>query len=138
MQAADSAKRSVVGKRADKLRRSGAAKPAGERLGAAGPPTPSTSGRSEHRDYRGRLDLDVASAVEIDSLSGVGPALAKRIVADRMVNGAFRELTALRRVKGVSAKLLVRLDSVVSFSGVYKPSLASDTIIPAKAARKRR
>jgi len=138
MQAADSAKRSVVGKRADKARRPGSAKAAAERVGAPGQSPANTGGRSEHRDYKGRLDLDVATAVEIDSLPGMGPALATRIVADRMVNGAFRELTALRRVRGVSAKLLVRLDSIVSFSGAYKPAVASDTIIPTKGSRKQR
>jgi hypothetical protein len=76
--------------------------------------------------------------MQIDSLPGVGPALAKRIVLDRMQHGAYRELIALRRVKGMSLKLLARLDSLVSFSGAYKPPLASDTEIVAKSRRKSR
>jgi competence protein ComEA len=139
MQAADSAKRSAAAKRADRDRR----KPAGATRRAAGvagvAPTPTAPPfHAVHRDYRGRLDLDVATAAEIDSLPGMGPALAKRIVADRMANGAFRELVALRRVKGVSAKVLAALDSVVSFSGAYKAPVPSDTIFPKKSSRKRR
>jgi len=134
MQAADSARRSITGKRAERGRRKTPAPRVG---GVAQSPGPAAA-RSEHRDYRGRLDLDVATAAEIDSLPGVGPALARRIAANRMATGPFRELSALRRVRGVSAKLLASLDSVVSFSGAYKAPVASDTIIPPKSARKRR
>jgi hypothetical protein len=98
----------------------------------------SSAARPLHRDYRGRLDLDAATAAEIDSLAGVGPSLAKRIVIDRMTKGPFRELVALRRVTGVTPKLLAQLDSLVSFSGISKVSEPSDTILPTKATRKRR
>lgn len=137
MQAADSAKRSLAGKQADKLRRQKGKSPTAART-AGVQQSPTNGPRSEHRDYKGRLDLDLASATEIDSLPGMGPAIAKRIVADRIKNGAFRELIALRRVKGMSPKVLSGLDSLVSFSGSYKPPLASDTIITAKQTRKRR
>lgn len=137
MQAADSAKRSASAKRPDKGRRPAQMKSGGHVAGVAQQPASSRTG-PEHRDYKGRLDLDLASAAEVDSLPGMGPALAKRIVADRMANGAFRELIALRRVRGINPKLLARLDSLVSFSGASKPVLASDTVIAAKSPRKRR
>jgi DNA uptake protein ComE-like DNA-binding protein len=138
MQAADSAKRSLTAKRPDKSRR-----PAQSKRGSAGTtgvaqqPTPTVASPT-HRDYKGRLDLDLATATEIDSLPNVGPILAKRIVADRMVNGAFRELTALRRVRGVSLKLLASLDSLIGFSGINKPPLASDTVIAGTRQAKHR
>lgn len=135
MQAADSAKR-AGGKRLDAGTNRSTA-----RGRAAGLPAPRSAGPSgaggAHRDYRGRLDLDLASAAEIDSLSEIGPTLAKRIVADRMANGAFRELIALRRVKGMTPKLLAHLDSLVSFSGTYKPPQSSDTILAAKPRKSR-
>jgi competence protein ComEA len=137
MQAADSAKRSLAAKRQDKNGRQTQAKSAGRKAGIVQPPS-SAGAAATHRDYKGRLDLDVASAAEIDALPGMGPALSKRIVADRMANGAFRELIALRRVKGVNAKLLTALDSLVSFSGIYKTPQASDTVLTAKPSRKRR
>src|ERR1700761_2967918 len=91
MQAADSAKRSVAGKRADKTRRQAPAKPAAARTGGIAQQPATSIGPPAHRDYKGRLDLDQATAAEIDSLPGMGPTLAKRIVTDRMANGAFRE-----------------------------------------------
>ena len=63
-----------------------------------------------------RVDLDVAPADEIEKLPGIGPSLAKRIVADRTANGPFGCLQALDRVKGVGPALLARLDSLATFS----------------------
>jgi DNA uptake protein ComE-like DNA-binding protein len=62
------------------------------------------------------IDLDIATADEIETLRYIGPALAKRIVADRDSLGPFGSLDGLQRVKGVGPKLAARLDSTVTFS----------------------
>jgi DNA uptake protein ComE-like DNA-binding protein len=67
-----------------------------------------------------RLDLDTAPAADIDRLPGVGPALAKRIVANRDSGGAFGCLAALDAVKGVGPALLRRIDSLVTFGGARR------------------
>lgn len=64
-----------------------------------------------------RLDLDVATPGEVEALPGIGPALAKRIVANREATGAFGCLAALDAVKGIGPATLRRLDSLVTFSG---------------------
>ena len=63
------------------------------------------------------VDLDRASEREIDVLPWVGPALARRIVANRDSFGPFGSLEALGRVKGVGAATRKRLASLVTFSG---------------------
>jgi DNA uptake protein ComE-like DNA-binding protein len=68
------------------------------------------------------IDLDVASADEIETLRYIGPALAKRIVADRDSLGPFGSLDGFQRVKGVGPKLAARLDSTVTFSLLPRPS----------------
>ena len=68
------------------------------------------------------IDLDIASADEIETLRYIGPALAKRIVADRDSLGPFGSLDGLQRVKGVGPKLAARLDSTVTFSLLPRPS----------------
>lgn len=65
-----------------------------------------------------RIDLDVASAADIDKLPRVGPAMAKRIVANRDSFGAFKSLDGLGRVKGLGDATLQRLRELVTFSGV--------------------
>ena len=62
------------------------------------------------------VDLDRASASEIERLPWVGPALARRIVANRDSFGAFGSLGALERVKGLGPATRKRLANRVTFS----------------------
>src|SRR5687768_6719775 len=68
------------------------------------------------------IDLDVATAEQIETLRYIGPAMAKRIVADRDSLGPFGSLDGFQRVKGVGPKLAAKLDSTVTFSLVPRPS----------------
>jgi competence protein ComEA len=78
----------------------------------------------------GKLDLDVATAVQIDSLPGVTPLMAKRIAADRMARGPFLDRNGLRRVPGVGPRFLAAIDSLVTFSGTYAQASPGDSTIP--------
>ena len=86
----------------------------------------------------GKLDLDVATAAQIDSLPGVTPTMAKRIAADRMKRGPFLNLDGLRRVSGVGPSFAKQLDSLVTFSGVYTQGAAQDSTIRARPRKSRR
>jgi competence protein ComEA len=55
------------------------------------------------------LDLNRASAAELELLPAIGPALAARIVADRAEFGAFRSVEELARVRGVGPRTVARL-----------------------------
>ncbi|MDB4875062.1 MAG: Helix-hairpin-helix DNA-binding class 1 [Gemmatimonadetes bacterium] len=85
---------------------------------------------------RGKLDLDVASAPQLDSLPGVSAAMAKRIVADRLQHGPFLNRDGLRRVSGVGPAFLARIDSLVTFSGTYRFPEPVDTVIPRPATKR--
>lgn len=66
-------------------------------------------------DKSGKLDINRASAEELDSLKGIGPAKAQAIVDDRERNGYFTGVEQLTRVKGIGEKLLSTIkDSVVA------------------------
>ena len=65
-----------------------------------GPPAPTT---------RRPLDVNLASAAELERLPGVGPALAARIVDVRAREGPFGSVDDLRRVRGVGGATLERL-----------------------------
>lgn len=69
------------------------------------------------RDSSIVIDVDRASAVELEALPRVGPKLAQRIVEDRNEHGAFGSLTALTRVKGIGPKLVTHIAPHVTFSG---------------------
>ena len=96
-------------KAADSARHAGLRKPKGPVKKA--PPKPA-----------GKVDLDVATAAEIEALRYIGPTLARRIVADRDSFGPFGSMEGLRRVKGVGPSIVEKLDSAVTFSLVPRPT----------------
>ena len=63
------------------------------------------------------LDVDVASAAEIEALPRIGPALATRIVASRDSLCPFGSLEGLGRVRGIGPAMLKLLAPRVTFSG---------------------
>ena len=97
-------------KAADSARRAGLRKPSREKKQK--PPAKPA----------GPVDLDVASAEEIESLRYIGPALARRIVADRDSLGPFGSIEGLKRVKGVGPSMVEKLRSTVTFSLVPRPN----------------
>jgi len=62
------------------------------------------------------IDPDLATAVELARLPGVGMRLAKQIVADRAVRGPFGHPEALSRVPGIGPATVRRLEPFLRFS----------------------
>jgi competence protein ComEA len=55
----------------------------------------------------GPVNINTADAATLASeLTGVGPALAEAIVADRKANGNFATAEALTRVKGIGERII--------------------------------
>ncbi|HEU5091471.1 MAG TPA: helix-hairpin-helix domain-containing protein [Nitrospira sp.] len=63
-----------------------------------------------------RLDLNRASAGELESLPGIGTVMAQRVIAFRESVGRFQKIEDLRGVKGIGAKKFERLKSFVMVS----------------------
>ena len=78
------------------------------------------------------LDLDVATAIDLEALPGVGPSLARRIVAERDAHGPFGSLQGLERVRGIGPALVERLKPLVLFSGVPLPGTRSPVKAPSR------
>lgn len=86
------------------------------------------------------IDIDIASAAEIETLRGIGPALAKRIVADRDSLGPFGSTDELQRVRGIGKRLAEKIAGQVTFSLLPRhPRTDSDgTSAPPRSRRKSR
>lgn len=55
------------------------------------------------------LDLNQASAADLEAVPGLGPVLAHRITTFRAEHGPFRDLEGLLQVKGIGPKLLEKI-----------------------------
>jgi competence protein ComEA len=55
------------------------------------------------------VDLNRASALDLDGLPGVGPVLAGRIIAHRSRHGPFRHPEELLAVRGIGPRLFAKL-----------------------------
>ncbi len=77
----------------------------------SGPITVAVSGGDE--TPAGPVDLNVATAAQLESLPGIGPTTAAAIIDDRERNGPFAAVADLERVPGIGpAKLAAIADRV--------------------------
>lgn len=61
----------------------------------------------------GKVNLNTASESELESLPGIGPSTAAKIVSDRMSNGSYKSVDDLARVSGIGEKKLESIRDLV-------------------------
>ncbi len=71
-------------------------------------PSKSTS-RSANKTFNGIVNLNRATKSQLDSLVGIGPVIAARIIAYRNQNGSFMSVEDLLKVSGIGSKTLERI-----------------------------
>jgi len=62
----------------------------------------------------GRVDINRATAEELDALPGIGPAKAKAIVDYREANGPFATVDALMNVKGIGPAVFGKIEASIT------------------------
>ena len=78
-----------------------------------GPTPPYTQWESMISDAR-RVDVNHATAEELERLPEVGPSLAQRIVEHRQANGPFKQPEELQNVPGIGPKTFEALKEYVT------------------------
>lgn len=81
--------------------------PKGEALGQSSPP-----GVSANRS--GKINLNLATGQQLETLPGVGPATAKRIIEYRQRSGGFRAVEEIQSVSGIGPKMFARIKDKIA------------------------
>ena len=87
----------------------------GEQI-VVGAPKPVINSRSKSNSkvkFSGPININTATAAQLDSLPGVGPVTAGRIITYREKNGPFKNIEDLRKVSGMGASKFEALKSQI-------------------------
>ena len=73
------------------------------------------SGKSNGKDEKGGIvNINTADESELDTLPGIGPSMAKRIVEFRQTEGAFQSPEDLKKVRGIGDAKFEKLKDRIS------------------------
>ena len=64
-----------------------------------------------------KINLNTATASQLETLDGIGPKLAQRIIDDREANGPFASVDDLDRVSGIGPATVENLRDFVTVEG---------------------
>jgi competence protein ComEA len=94
----------------------GGASPANGSSGAAAKPR-STSGTTTSKIAPGQhVNINTASATELETLPGIGPTKAQAIIDYRNQNGSFKSIEDIEKVKGIKAGVFSKVKDYIKVS----------------------
>ena len=79
----------------------------------AGGNTGAGTGKAAPTAASTKVNLNTATQADLETLPGIGPSTAAKIIADRTANGAFASVDDLTRVSGIGDKKLEALRDLV-------------------------
>ncbi len=83
------------------------------RRGEAGPPAPgASSGAGNTRT--GSININTATATELETLPRIGPTMAQRIVAYREANGPFKTIEDIQDVPGIGPTTFAGIKDLIT------------------------
>ena len=82
------------------------------------------------------LDLNRATAAELEELPGIGAVKAAAIVAQRESSGGFQSIDELETVRGIGPALVAKLRPMLTLGAAPKPAAKASSKVSSKAASK--
>ena len=80
----------------------------------SGAPSGSSASSPASSKTNGLVNINTATQAELESLPGVGPSTAQKIIDDRTANGPFKKKEDLKRVSGIGEKKYASLESNIT------------------------
>ena len=62
-----------------------------------------------------KMNINLATAYDLQTISGIGPALSQRIISFRNEHGPFRNKKDLLKVKGIGSHMLQKIMLHISY-----------------------
>ena len=63
---------------------------------------------------KAKLNINTASAAELETLPRIGPAVAQRIIDFRTKNGAFKRVEDIMKVQGIGEKVYQNIKDLIT------------------------
>ena len=73
-----------------------------------------TSPSSNSDQPVGKININSASQTQLESLPGIGPTYAKRIIEYRTANGGFKSINQIKNVKGIGEKTFAKFKDLIT------------------------
>ena len=65
----------------------------------------------------GKININTATQIELESLSGIGPVIAKAIIQYRLDNGPFTEIEEIQEVSGIGPATFEKIKPYITVKG---------------------
>jgi competence protein ComEA len=65
----------------------------------------------------GKININTATQIELESLSGIGPVIAKAIIQYRLDNGPFTEIEEIQEVSGIGPATFEKIKLYITVKG---------------------
>ncbi len=65
-------------------------------------------------DESPKIDLNTATGSQLDSLPGIGPVIAERILELREKSGPFKRIEDLMNIRGIGEKKFLKLKDLIT------------------------
>ena len=62
----------------------------------------------------GKVNLNTATLAEFDTLPGIGPAIAQRIIDYRQQNGAFTQIEDIKKMRGIGDAMFEQIKELIT------------------------
>jgi len=73
--------------------------------------------KSDKASVSGKLNINTATAAQIELLPGIGAAKSQAIIDYRNTNGNFKKIEDLQNVKGIKEKKIEKFKEYIIFEG---------------------
>jgi len=73
------------------------------------------------------IDINTAGIEELDTLDGIGPAYAQRIIDYRITNGSFQSIEEIKNVSGIGDSTFAKIKNSITVGGGTSQTQSTDS-----------